>query len=127
MAVVPDIALREIISGLEVKDTNLRFCHAWMRAEGGNAAFNPFNTTLPAKGSYAINSVGVQSYPDIATGVAATIKTLKLAKYYEFLTVWRNGASPYYLAVEIARSPWGTDGWLLTQVLHDTGVGAPKV
>lgn len=49
---------------------------AWAELEGTNAGFNPLATTLELAGSTDFNSAGVQSYPDLATGIQAVVDTL---------------------------------------------------
>lgn len=74
--------------GAPVNDTNLATLWNWTAAEKphptGAAATqwnNPLNTTQPASGASSVNSVGVKSYPDIGTGVNATVQTLLNGHY----------------------------------------------
>lgn len=57
------------------------FVIGWEEEEGGglhNACqYNSLNTTLPFGGSSSCTSIGVQSYPDFNTGVAANVATLR--------------------------------------------------
>lgn len=55
----------------------LDYLEAWHRAEGGTAAFNPLNTTMPAEGDSLYNSVGVRNYPSYEAGIEATVETLR--------------------------------------------------
>ena len=84
----------------------------WEAAEGGNwkngATCNPLNTTMPAPGSHAVNAVGVQAYPNWATGLEATIRTLVNGDYGGVLAALRGGCSCSGLAVAVGASPWGT-------------------
>lgn len=75
--------------------------------EGG--AFNPFDTTLRAKGSSSYNSVGVQNYPSFKEGEAATVATLEEPQYKSLLAELRSGhASVAALERTEDASPWGT-------------------
>lgn len=62
--------------GAPPTSTDLAFLSGWFAREGTSAAFNPLATTLPAAGAGNFNSVGVKNYPDFATGVDATARTL---------------------------------------------------
>lgn len=60
-------------------DTNLLTLWDWSHAESGSDVMrwnNPLNTTQPEPGAVDMNSVGVKRYPDIDTGVLATVTTL---------------------------------------------------
>lgn len=101
-----------------------RFLYAWRQAEGGSARYNPFNTTQRMPGSVAYNTVGVQHYPDAATGVAATVKTLLNGRYPTLVASMREGRSARAMADALAASPWGT-GALAQKVLAAQEAGAP--
>lgn len=101
-----------------------RFLYAWRQAEGGSARYNPFNTTQRMPGSVAYNSVGVQSYPDAATGVSATVKTILNGRYTPLVSALRSGTSVSAMADALAASPWGTGG-LAKKVLAAQDAGAP--
>lgn len=61
----------------------------WTVAEGTIISvdkYNLLNTTQPAPGSHATNSVGVQSYGNYDTGVSATAATLKNGYYVHLLS-----------------------------------------
>ena len=64
---------------------------AWQNREGGGGANNPLNTTQPEPGSTVFNSVGVQNYPDVAEGVAATAVTLRNGNYGDILSALASG------------------------------------
>lgn len=125
MGHVADSFYKDVFAGLGITVTEqlLLFARAWQRAEGGTAAHNPWNATLAVQGSTRFNSIGVQNYPTHAAGVKATVSMLKQANMATILHSLQRLDDPYFTAVEVARSPWGTDGWLLVQVLHDEGVG----
>jgi hypothetical protein len=101
--------------GLPVTDANLKFMRAWQKAEGGDET-NPFNTTQDAPGASNFNSVGVKRYPDMATGVNATVQTLSNGLYENILAALRAGNDPLAVANALANSPWGT-GPLVRQIL----------
>lgn len=105
---------KDFITRLGVPDTseNERAVVAWERAEGGHfvndARFNPLNTTMRAPGSGGMNSVGVQSYPDYETGMAATLATIRLPFYEQVIAALRAGDSAENVVRAIGESPWGT-------------------
>lgn len=99
-----------------VTKRNLLAIVAWMQAEGGNAKWNPLNTTHWAIGATDYNWVGVKNYPDARTGIEATAETLNYGArtgQYHYARIRsrlrRNkGALGTLWAVE--RSTWGTGG-----------------
>jgi len=52
------------------------FAKAWRQAEGGNAAFNAFNTTQLKPGTTIYNSIGVKNYKSKEDGINANAETL---------------------------------------------------
>lgn len=103
--------------GAPVNDTNLSTLWNWSHAESGSDVMrwlNPLNTTQNAAGATSQNSVGVKSYPDLATGIAATVETLLNGRYGQIVgnlqqsvpqSQWGNACTD--LGV------WGTGcGWL---------------
>jgi hypothetical protein len=107
----------QVLAGIGAPDTpeNRRLMNAWQRAEGGSAD-NPFNTTQGAPGATDFNSVGVKRYPDLATGIAATIKTLLNGHYPNIIAALKAGNNALAVADAIANSPWGS-GALVKKVL----------
>ena len=88
-----DIAFySKILIGLAAIPTteNLKFLYAWRQAEGGTAAWNPFNTTysLPNTTNYNCNKdikgnpTPVKNYLSKEDGISATVKTLN-STYYQ--------------------------------------------
>jgi hypothetical protein len=77
--------------GAPVTEENLQFCQAWQKREGGNAQWNPFNTTWVRPGSTDYNSVGVQNYPTSLIGIQATGKTLKMSVYGNLVAAFKTG------------------------------------
>jgi hypothetical protein len=92
---------------------------SWMQAEGGNARFNPLNTTHEMPKATIYNEVGVKNYDSLHEGVMATAKTLdygarnNLYGYKAIRTalVKNKWASKTLWAVE--HSQWGTGGLAL--------------
>jgi hypothetical protein len=110
--------------GAPVTANNLRFLHAWQRAEGTKAAHNPLASTKHAGGATRFNSAGVRNYPDFETGVRATADTLRLKHYRAILHGLRRGDVPAEeLGREVVASPWGSSETLL-RVLHSDGGSA---
>jgi cell wall-associated NlpC family hydrolase len=108
--------------GAPATPENLRFLNAWQRAEGGNASFNPLNTTQHWQGASSYNSVGVRNYPSPQAGLQATTHTLVDPRYQQIVGGLRSGrASAVQLAQSLARSPWGTGSGVL-KVLGSPGV-----
>lgn len=89
---------------------------AWAQSEGGNAAYNPFNTTQKMPGSKDYNATGVQNYISPAQGFEATAQTLTNGKYTNILASLYAGTSARTTAYALQHSPWGT-GALVTEVL----------
>jgi hypothetical protein len=103
---------REILRGIGAPETenNLLYLFAWRQAEGGNATFNPFNTTQKAEGASNYNKVGVKNYTSPEQGLKATIKTLLNGRYGEIISSLKRDADPMETAEALERSPWGTGG-----------------
>jgi murein DD-endopeptidase MepM/ murein hydrolase activator NlpD len=103
-----------------VTPEKMRFFNAWAQAEGTQAQYNPFATTRKGyQGETAFNSVGVKNYPDVRTGIKATIDTLSLGYYTHIVDLLRDpNATAEQLAKAVAASPWGTG----TGVLRVLGV-----
>ncbi|POB11436.1 hypothetical protein [Sulfobacillus sp. hq2] len=101
-------AAKAILNGLNATPTatNINLLVAWMGLENGwNATFqchNPMNTTWKMPGSKAINNVGVQCYPDWATGAQATINTLTQTSpsYGTLVAALRNGDAGQFFSQE---------------------------
>jgi len=106
--------------GVTPTEEKKKFFTAWRQAESGSAKYNPFNTTktMNVNGVTNYNSVGVKNYPDMSTGIMATVKTLKLP-YYKGLMEMLNDDT--ITAEELASSKdlktWGT-GTLVSKVLN---------
>ena len=70
--------------GAPVTANNLGVLNTWAHFEGGNAAFNPLNTTKTAPGTTNYNSAGVKNYASMEDGIHATAVTLRLS-YYPYI------------------------------------------
>jgi hypothetical protein len=89
---------------------NLGAVVAWERAEGSTPAWhNLLDTTLREPGSRPVNSVGVQAYPSVQAGLAATVATLRGGPYGPILAALAAGDSAQAVADAVAASPWGTE------------------
>lgn len=116
--------------GITPNATNVTALRLWHDAEGNNApneGYNWLNTTVPMKGSHTLpgNTAGVQVYPTYATGVAATVKSLRGSYYTGVLRALSTRAATQTVGVNrhvlakvfdaINSSPW--DGkWNSTPV-----------
>lgn len=93
--------------GAPVNDLNLSVLRAWQRAEGGTSSWNPFNTTMPAKGAtrYGSNSAGVKNYTSREQGIDATVRTIKQG-YYRNVVAALKQSNPTGAIAAIIASPW---------------------
>ena len=114
--------------GFSASQGNLVGLVAWMLAEGGwwanRATFNPLNTTLRMPGSQPVNTVGVQAYPSLEVGLAATASTLCLAPYRAIRAAWADDKGPAALAAAVNASPWGTGAGVWLTIGEATGLVA---
>ncbi len=99
--------------GAPVTKENVAFLDVWQRLEGGNASFNPLNTTTGAAGATNYNSVGVKNFVSAQQGAAATAQTLQNGRYNTLLAALRSGKLSSALTtnkIQIANeiSTWGT-------------------
>lgn len=111
--------------GAPVTENNVSILRKWQTFEGGNAAWNPLNTTQGMPGATDYNSVHVRNYPDRATGVAATAKTLTNRYYPDLVAAMRNDwpLSKYNKPNILAQMRiWGTTNFA---DYISGGVGAP--
>jgi hypothetical protein len=105
-------------------EVTLHTRRAWMaefQAEGGQAAFNPANTTMPWAGSTCYNAICVRNYRTAEDGIAATVKTLEEPNhgYGWIIQALRRNYSATRTLKAIGRSDWGTLGGLALAVLDD--------
>jgi len=94
--------------GAPITNNNLLYLYAWRQAEGGSAAFNPFNTTQKALGATNYNKVGVKNYTSAEQGINATVKTLLNGKYSGIISSLKADAEPSQTVEALVASPWGT-------------------
>jgi hypothetical protein len=90
---------------------NHRLLHAWQRAEGGTARYNPLNTTEPWKGATDYNSAGVKNYRTSWDGINATVATLLNGRYPGIVHDMRDGrrTAEQMVAANAAEfNLWGT-------------------
>jgi hypothetical protein len=113
--------------GLPVTQQNVAAIDAWHQAEGGNAKFNPLNTTQGASGASNYNSVGVKNYTSYQQGLQATAQTLQNGHYRNILAALQAGNNAGAVANAVASSPWGTSGKLMFEILGGGGAGPEHV
>jgi hypothetical protein len=65
--------------------------NSWISHEGTAAKNNPLATTQKEPGSTSFNSVGVQNYPNINSGITATVTTLNNGRYGDILMMLKAG------------------------------------
>lgn len=90
---------------------NLNAVLAWERAEGGGfgnqAAYNPLNVNPgPGAGWPGYNATGAWAFPDAATGLRYTVRTLNNGNYGAILAALRAGDSAQRVCNAIMASPW---------------------
>jgi hypothetical protein len=117
--------------GAPITDENLKFLYAWRQAEGGTAAWNPFNTTW-ARGfkttPYNCNKgFPVKNYASRSDGLTATVNTLQ-QNYYSKI---RNGLINNEGAAQISTyideiSLWGT-GTGINTALAGGAINPPAI
>lgn len=126
-----DAFYKEILRqlGTEATPEKMKFLKAWRQAEGGEFAFNPFNTSkkLKVSGIRVGNSHGVKEYPNAETGITATVHTLKLPYYKNLLKLLQTNT---VTADQLASCPdlnkWGTkDG--VKKVLAGGRINPPAI
>lgn len=130
-SVEDDVFYRAILKGIGARETpeKMKFLKAWRQAEGGQADYNPFNTTknLKVSGIKNYNSDGVKEYPNPETGVAATVATLKLPYYKNLLAMLKDDS---ITAQQLASSPdlntWGTEDGV-AKVLAGGRINPPAI
>lgn len=126
MAEVDSTYYDDVLQGIgaPVSPNNLRYLLAWQKAEGGKATWNAFNTTQAEPGATDYNGAGVKNYPDEATGIAATVRTLTNGRYTNLVNDLRADSDPTKTASEVDEiSTWGTDPSVIQQALANMGAG----
>jgi hypothetical protein len=115
----------DILTGLKAPQSqnNIQKLAAWNACEGnlagqsGLGINNPFNTTLNCCGGVSVNSAGVKRYPNIASGVSATLQTLQAPRYALVVANLRGDGSGSTFATAVGSSGWGTSGSCIAQSL----------
>lgn len=107
--------------GAPSSKANIDFLDKWHGFELSTANYNPLNTTQPAGGATAINSVGVRSYPSAEIGAYATAITLQNGHYPDVLKALQSGNPDAYVShpeyvgkVKAQISTWGTTNFANT-------------
>lgn len=110
VAVDPTNFYRAVLAriGAPATSENLKFFTAWRKSEGGKAAFNPFNTTMPRPGATNYGPAGEKNYISEEQGVEATAATLQKGYYTAIVAALRRGDNAEEAAEALAKSPWGT-------------------
>ena len=104
--------------GAPMNGHNKKFLTAWHRCEGGDADYNPLNTTMPMPGATDYNDAGVKNYRTRRQGNEAHVRTLSLKKYADIVAALQRGNTPYAdMAHVVGSSDWGTSESLLKEVL----------
>lgn len=109
-----------------------RFFDAWVRAEGGDADWNPLNSTLWVQNFTNLpnyNDIPVRNYASPNAGVAATVLTLSQhnsdgsLKYGKIVNEIQNNFSNNRTAEQMVQNCqdqihlWGTDPQLMLEIL----------
>lgn len=92
--IVPNSFMANVLTRIRapVTPNAVRNLQTWERYEGGNAEWNPLNTTDRHPASTDYNSAHVQNYPTAAEGELATAQTLMNGRYSAILVKLRTGA-----------------------------------
>lgn len=123
--------------GADLTEENKKFLYAWRQAEGGKAAFNPFNTTFKKEKGSFWNCLkrkekkcvgGVRNYVSEVDGIDATVKTLKNGRYDCVVDGLKNDIGAKRIAEKCKSSlkTWGT-GDLIGKVLDGKNLNPPAI
>jgi hypothetical protein len=96
---------------------NLLWMKAWRKAEGGDATYNPWNSTQVKDTANNYNKNGVQNYFNYNDGIDATVATLTNGRYPTILKALKVGLTDKNEALELAK---------LTQQYDMTGLVPTK-
>jgi hypothetical protein len=90
--------------GAPKTEGNIIFFKAWRQAEGGEATWNGFNTTINKIGSTIYNSANVRNYPSLDVGTQAIVDTILNGgkKYVNLLNAFRTGLKDQKEALNLA-------------------------
>lgn len=105
--------------GIPITTHNRRAFMTWAQSEGGSAKNNMLNTTLPKPGATDYNFAHVKNYPDIQTGLDATVETFDTPHqgYGKFEQAMKRNEPARKVIALIGDSSWGTGKTLMAQVL----------
>jgi hypothetical protein len=115
----------DILNGLGAPGSgnNVQKLDAWNACEGNKAGAsglpinNPFNTTYSGFGGVSVNSAGVKSYPNWASGLSATLATLRSSYYTAIVANLTGDGTGSQFAGAVGASPWGTSGSCIARVM----------
>lgn len=108
------------VGAASVRRESVRFLAAQAQAEGGDAQWNPTNTTFPLPGATDYNQAGVKNYPHATWGVAAVACTLSNGFYPGLLGDLQSGRHTAEQIVARNRAEiqrWGTNPDLILRIL----------
>lgn len=129
---LPEKWIERIRANLEAANNHqtYRFFEAWQKAEGGNARWNPLNTTLSLGSQWDeptdYNSTGVKNYKYAVVGIVATVLTLNQRNAdgsLRFDTLLKNLRNSSLTAEQIVQNSkaniqlWGTNPDTVLSVL----------
>lgn len=135
---IPDHFIPRFQSLLELARTHEveRFITAWIQSEGGNAKWNPLNSSLKLDGTVDwteatdYNSIPVRNYKYAIAGVVANALTLGQrmpdGTTYVYATLLKNLKDSSLTAEEIVEKSqtdikrWGTNPTVMLEVLKST-------
>jgi hypothetical protein len=110
--------LISVLKGIGIKNPNqyqIQFMKIWRQHEGGQAAWNPFNTTLKRVGSLPFNRNGnypVQNYSTKSQGIEATVSTINQPNFKNIKNSIIQIQSPNDInkaMLAVNNSNWGSD------------------
>lgn len=104
----------------------IRLVASWTKAENTKAKYNPLATTWDTGTGTDFNSAGVQSYPDRATGIQASIKTLTVGNHAGYKDIYDGlRTNNTQLALSGMLNPlnqWGTNFGTVSTYFHSQDV-----
>jgi LAS superfamily LD-carboxypeptidase LdcB len=128
-----DIAFyNAILTGINAPLTpeNLKFFYAWRKAESGEAAWNPFNTTQKSDNTTNYNcnaGFPVKNYASKDLGIKATVETLTSVYYPKILEGLRKNVGAYKISTYVDElGTWGT-GYGVNKVLAGANLVPPPI
>lgn len=118
-------AFAQALGNSAPSDSTVNWIASWTKNENTKAAFNPLATTLKTATSTAFNTAGVQNYPDRASGIDATVRTL-MGNHtgYEDIREGIRTNDPNRAANGLLAAPWGSNGAVVKLVWQTTDVRA---